>query len=101
MLIVILSSAVLIPVGSQVLSLFSYPSPDSNTFILPTCDLPFNDLNWWFPSPTAVNPIVLTPATASSKFLWSLIVFSGYQFVPAYPTHVDIVVKPATFSVLT
>ena len=96
MLITILSSAVLIPVVSHVLSLFSYPSPGSNTFILPTCNLPWKDLNWWFPSPNAVNGMVLIPATASSKFLWSLIVFSGYQVVPAYPTKLDIVVKPAT-----
>jgi len=66
---VIKSRAVLIPVGSHVFNLFSYPSPEFNTFILPTCDFPFRDLNWWFPSPKAVNGMVLTPATASSKFL--------------------------------
>ena len=97
----ILSSAVLIPVGSHVLSLFSYPSPDSNTFILPTWDLPLKDLNWWFPSPAAVNAMVLIPTTASSKFLWSLIVFCGYQVFPAYPTHVSISVIPVGVLVLT
>ena len=101
MLITILSSAVLMPVGSHVLSLFSYPSPDSNTFILPTCNLPRKDLNWWFPSPNAVNGIVLIPETASFKFLWSLIVFSGYHVVPSLPNQVDIVVTPAGASVLT
>ena len=100
-MIVIILSAVLIPVGWHVLSLFSYPSPESNTFILPTCDLPFRDLNWWFPSPNAVNDMVLIPDTASFKFLWSLSVFSGYHVVPSLPNQVDIVVIPAGASVLT
>jgi hypothetical protein len=89
------------PVGSHVLSLFSYPSPGVNTFILPTCDLPLYDLNWWFPSPNALNAMVLIPDTASSKFLWSLSVFSGYQVVPSLPTQLDIVVIPVGGFVLT
>ena len=100
MLIVILSSAVLIPAGSQVFNLFSYPSPGFSMFILPTCDFPLKDLNWWLPSPNAVNAIVLIPATASFKFLWSLIVFRGNQVSPAYPKKVDIVVIPVGVSVL-
>ena len=66
----------LIPIELQVLSLFSYPDPESKRTIELNIDFPFKDFIDWTPFPKLVIEIVFIPDTESSKVLCNFNVYS-------------------------